>query len=480
VVRPAEHPLQRRAAPGFFFSRQNLPSLRVLTVELLPDSDCPLDLLGGGYGGGGGGSSGDDGDDDASTLFLPPPLTRIRVLGPAPSLFDYHAHWPIGEPLYVSVRMLRALAPSLRSFRADTTWACAASSCSQIPPVPGAPHPAVAAAAKGEPAPHTPTPVRARGLIDDLFWWRQNYPGATLKPPAFHIAPMARLAPALSALSALTCLSLDSPYDFALEPLFTSSDTTVDQVRRARQREWRQASRALLAPLAHSLLELRLDLEGADQYTLLALPAALSHLSRLTLLDVSAPDLQPLSGGVRFLRQLRSLSIRTYFAPGFDVQSDEDSDDDEDDDRPYVHPPVHAHDLEPLTLLETLDLSDAAPCLARAIEGGLPSLRSIFLWTRAGCGCGSHDHKLRGPPKCVLSAALQRKLRDGLAVSLAEAPSGGSVSLARPRAFSSAALEELIKHHGGDRERMLAQHHAVHVRLLQQEADGGGGSEEDE
>jgi hypothetical protein len=474
-------PRSSRANAPHFFTRQQLPSLKALSVSLTEDSDCPFDLLG--HGG------------------VPPALTLLRATKASPTPAPrWRGRWTPGEPLLVSLRTLRALAPSLRVLNAEKAWCSPSSEAVGEPP----------SLVDNDDDTPIPQPARASLVGDALIDWRLTHPSNNQDPPPQHLQPMARMRQGITALTLLSTLHLDSSHDLAPEgPVMYGpggahihpGTPAWQQLRRARVREWQQASRAVLAPLGGCLRELRLDVTGARARGLIsapvALPAALSLMSSCTRLEVSASQVISVGKGLRAMVWLRHLSLRAlrYQDPEDDEadEAEEEEDDEEDgefdDDRPLTHPPVHAEDLAGLSKLTFLQLSHAAMCIADPIKAGLPSLCVLSLSTRSGCGCGRHDHDLRDPPLCVLEAALERAQKPnggGLSMRLSKLPregdGGGSPYVRWPvaREVDADELEELVDDHGGDSSWREARHEIYHDMLAMEEADVAATEAEDE
>jgi hypothetical protein len=518
----APPPSGRAAAarrPAGWFTRQHLPSLRNLDVSLLEASDCPLDLVGAAGAGGAGGL-----DDDGDDALLPPPLTRLRVMAhantaPPPSPFKRKpGRWSFGEPLLVSLRSLRALAPSLRVLAVQETEAGTRTAFSAAAPARGGygepPPSSATTAAAGALAAAAAMPFASPGPAEHLdrqlrTWRSEQPPAAGMRPPPDHLRPMQRLARGLGPCTRLAALRLDCPWDFWPENTYETPtggggmEAMVEQHLRfhARLREWQAASRAVLAPLAPSIVELRLSLHGSmHDVDLSNLPDGLSVLTCLTRLEVSARRLVSVGRGLRQMHHLRSLSIRalsyTYQKNRYADQHDDEysdlSDHDDDDDDEYTHPPVAGRDLTALTRLSSLELSHAALCIAEPIERALPALRVLTLTARHGCSCGRLDHRLRDPPRCVLGAALARMQQqpagtdDAFKVRLAETPSffhDVSDCWPEPREMSEAAIRTMVRRHRGDSARRIRWHDEVHEGMEEAEADavwGAGASDGDD
>jgi hypothetical protein len=74
------------------------------------------------------------------------------------------------------------------------------------------------------------------------------------------------------------------------------------------------------------------------------------------------------------------------------------------------HPPLYARDVAPLTRLEPLQITEAAPCLAPLFRDGLPSLRLMALRVDIPMTGGLES---RPQPMAVLRAVTDRLERDG-------------------------------------------------------------------
>ena len=440
-----------------FFSRGNLPALRSLRVTMWKYSESPLDVAGGST-------------TSSDPYVRAPLLTKLVVMRaddkppPVDDIYSRrHKIWPLGEPLLVSLRSLVALAPTLRSLRVERTWAAAVGT--SAPRVPPQPHPAADTLEHDLPPLYPPT--EATELHSELQRCAKG-DGTNQVPLPDHCAPMRCLARGLSALTNLEFLRIEgAAADFWPLVRPATEDPHLSWVSvmaspaaplRPRLKQWLAASHLVLPPLAGSLRHLDLRMDKAAG--LVMLPNALGVLSSLTRLSVAAHRLVAVGSGLRELVQLRDLSIETLEL--YDAADALAAVDGATSVR-YVHPPVYARDISPLTALRHLTLSHAAPCLAPLIARELPELVSLRLWS---CGLYEYEYGFEFPPCSVLEAALAR-MRSGdafSAVALGEVmadPKGERVWPDGSGLYDEEDLERLIERHqeGGWRARM---HDEIH------------------
>jgi hypothetical protein len=421
------------ARPPPLLSAANFPSLRVLDVMVHPDSDCPLYLGGGGGDGRGGGA------------FSPPFLTRLRV-GSKIKTPPSGQTWPPYEPLLVSLESLRALGPTLRSLSAGQPYGTGK----------------VVEGAHDEDAPGA-VDIFSSSIIN-----RRN-----TEPPA-RLAPMSRLRPALTALSLLTSLELESETDFYPADVWGLKITDPDgfddlpastkaaAAKRARQSEWQNASDSVFRSMRATLRRLTV-VARVDFGEPVALPNAISMLAALTCLRVRCTRLDsvgPLSKLVG-LRVLYLQVMRSYDDYFYDMRA----------------PTLNASDLRPLTAVEDLVLLNAPSSVAPVIARGLPALKRMMLCgdeTKWNFSDDMDDEEGGGLPRAepplplrVLRAARQRMESTGLELWLSAAKPGEG-----PKQLTAAALDRLIEESGGgDGDEEEEE---------EEEAEGGGDDGGDE
>jgi hypothetical protein len=335
----------------------------VLDVNVIKNSDCPVWI---------------------DPLDPPPRLRALRALrseGTTTALFVAGSYrWPRREPFLVCAAGLSALGSTLESLSLQRpTYA----SWTQHMEASGRDSDADDDENDDENENGDDgAPLRASDFTEITYRWAHSDVAALGGPPPSSIAPLARMAPAFASPVALTRLELESAHDWRPAPAFYTrlddayhdddeqeeGDSSAQAAaRRARAREWRAAARLVFFPMRATLRHLKLAEGQDDPRNRVRLPPALSTLSALTALEVDCGELRPVaSSGLRSLTNLQRLWLRARLPRA-----------------PTRHAPVLASDLQPLTQLKCLYLSECAPCIAPIIEHGLPQLRWLHLRTNA-------------------------------------------------------------------------------------------------
>jgi hypothetical protein len=183
--------------------------------------------------------------------------------------------------------------------------------------------------------------------------------------------------------------------------------------------------------------------------------------------------------GLRALTSLRSLLIECQFLGTGDDEEKQQRPEPasifeslfaEEDPEPYVHPPLLAEDLQPLTNLRFLTVSHCAPCLASVLLDGLPSLEQLVMWGGPSTSFEDYDQDAFDQVTLgVLRSVWERvKRNDGLQAWLAPIQWASEA----PRPFDSEdCLDALVEHHRQDFARYRQrEHNRVHREVARARA----------
>jgi hypothetical protein len=228
--------------------------------------------------------------------------------------------------------------------------------------------------------------------------------------------------------------------------------------------EWRSGARALLRPLAPTLARLELHSLYGFRERVVSLPPAFSLLTALSALEVSCTRLLSV-GPLRSLTSLRRLVLNPFVH-----------------EQPERHPPLLPRDLEPLTALEHLHLSEAPPCLAPVLERAFPHLSELVLWEK-------HDPSWYkpwqsdpfAPAGVILRAALLLHTRQGTEITLLDGKwmhpcMGPDAGRERPKILDAAKLGAFANARGGSCDG----HKEWAREVLEEEAELAGAEAEEE
>lgn len=381
------------------------------------------------------------GPDGADPAFLPPLLTRLRVVQTSrspPALNN--TSWPRHSPLLISLPSLASLAPTLLSLNVGQPW-----TVPFPPPSSSSPSsPGVHQADDGD----SGAPCQlGKDRIEEMYGWA--YHSKNARPPP-EIEPMRRILPALASLTRLTSLFLENENDFSPADVSGIDDGTfrhhvkpeerpeLREAVRSRRAEWESSARLVLSLSARTLRRLHLN-SRLDLGQPVRIPAAVSMLTALTSLIVECFRIDDVGTGLRNLTALRFLNIDVTRSQFYSYG--------------LRKPFMRAGDLRPLTALEHLCLTEAPAAVAPAIVHALPALTSLMLSEAPGDSFPDDDDDDDNPfapplpmPLQVARAAKRSMQSTGLHVWVAGSFAKGT----DPRRISVDEIDRLIAERGGE------------------------------